>query len=91
MTHRPRWMGIAAALTAALFPPVGKLTAASAVSPDGTSDRAVAPAIERPAASCDAARFKIAIDVGHTVEAPGATSARGVTEYVYNLSLAKLI
>jgi N-acetylmuramoyl-L-alanine amidase len=40
---------------------------------------------------CEPANFKIAIDVGHTPEAPGTTSARGVTEYAYNLELAKRI
>jgi len=40
---------------------------------------------------CRPENFKIAIDVGHTPEAPGATSARGVTEYAYNLLLAKRI
>jgi N-acetylmuramoyl-L-alanine amidase len=43
------------------------------------------------AAACKPADFKIALDVGHTPEASGATSARGVTEYSYNLQLAKQI
>jgi len=43
----------------------------------------------RQAPVCDPARFKIALDVGHTAENPGATSARGVKEYVFNLRLAK--
>jgi N-acetylmuramoyl-L-alanine amidase len=41
--------------------------------------------------ACRPGRFKIALDVGHTIEAPGATSARGVKEYVFNLRLAKEI
>lgn len=41
--------------------------------------------------ACKPERFKIALDVGHTIEAPGATSARGVKEYVFNLRLAKEI
>jgi N-acetylmuramoyl-L-alanine amidase len=41
--------------------------------------------------ACEPADFKIALDVGHTPEASGATSARGVTEYSYNLQLAKRI
>lgn len=41
--------------------------------------------------ACRPADFKIAIDVGHTPEAPGATSARGVTEYAFNLQLAKQV
>lgn len=31
------------------------------------------------------------LDVGHTVDQPGATSARGVTEHIFNLRLAKHI
>lgn len=41
------------------------------------------------AAACDPGRFKTALDVGHTVENQGATSARGVKEYVFNLRLAQ--
>jgi len=44
---------------------------------------------ERHDAACKPERFKIALDVGHTVENQGATSARGVKEYVFNLRLAK--
>ena len=40
-------------------------------------------------AACDPARFKLVLDVGHTVENQGATSARGVKEYVFNLRLAQ--
>jgi N-acetylmuramoyl-L-alanine amidase len=41
--------------------------------------------------TCNRAAFNIAIDVGHTPEAMGATSARGVPEYNYNLQLANQI
>jgi len=40
------------------------------------------------AGSCSAADFRIAIDVGHTRESSGAKSARGVSEFTYNLALA---
>jgi N-acetylmuramoyl-L-alanine amidase len=40
-------------------------------------------------AGCKRENFRIAIDVGHTPEAPGATSARGVKEHMFNLQLAK--
>jgi len=40
-------------------------------------------AVQRRAA-CNPETFKIAVDVGHTIEAPGATSARGVKEYEFN-------
>jgi len=39
--------------------------------------------------ACVPERFKIALDVGHTAENQGATSARGIREYVFNLRLAK--
>lgn len=42
-------------------------------------------------AACDAANFRIVLDVGHTAEAGGARSARGVQEYVFNLRLARQI
>ena len=42
-------------------------------------------------AQCNHAAFRIVVDVGHTAEAPGALSARGVPEYDFNLRLAKEI
>jgi len=45
----------------------------------------------RPADACQRAAFRAVIDVGHTVQAPGATSARGFTEFSFNLNLAKRI
>lgn len=41
--------------------------------------------------NCNRAAFRVIVDVGHGVEAPGAKSARGVFEYEFNLRLAKLI
>ncbi len=53
------------------------------------------PAAQRPAqpaaVQCDAAKFRVIVDVGHTPESPGAISARGVNEYDFNLTLAKAI
>jgi N-acetylmuramoyl-L-alanine amidase len=40
---------------------------------------------------CDHSAFRVVVDVGHTPEAPGAVSARGVPEYDFNLRLAKQI
>ncbi len=37
---------------------------------------------------CDYPRFRAFIDVGHTLEDPGAISARGTPEYDFNLRLA---
>jgi N-acetylmuramoyl-L-alanine amidase len=45
----------------------------------------------KPVATCDRAAFRIVLDVGHTAEVPGAISARGSTEFAFNLRLATLI
>ena len=39
----------------------------------------------RPAETCARAMFRAVIDVGHTEKAFGATSARGLTEFAFNL------
>ena len=46
-----------------------------------------APAAER--GSCTPAGFPVAVDIGHTPEAPGATSARGLPEYLFNAALGR--
>jgi len=59
----------------------------------GAIDRAGAaepPRVGKPAV-CDRAAFRALIDVGHTVEVPGALSARGAPEYGFNLQLADAI
>jgi N-acetylmuramoyl-L-alanine amidase len=48
----------------------------------------MARAEPRPANACARAAFRVVIDVGHTAKAPGATSARGVPEFAFNLTLA---
>jgi N-acetylmuramoyl-L-alanine amidase len=45
----------------------------------------------RPADGCRRAAFRVIIDVGHTEQAPGATSARGISEFVFNVNLARRI
>jgi N-acetylmuramoyl-L-alanine amidase len=50
-----------------------------------------APSPAAPPSSCDRATFRTVIDVGHTLESPGAFSARGVPEYQLNLNLATTI
>jgi N-acetylmuramoyl-L-alanine amidase len=48
------------------------------------------PAATTPAqSSCQHAAFRVVVDVGHTVDVPGAMSARGVPEYAFNLQLAQ--
>jgi len=48
---------------------------------------AAAPAKEE-AARCDRSAFRVVVDVGHTLNVPGAISARGIPEYAFNLQLA---
>jgi N-acetylmuramoyl-L-alanine amidase len=55
------------------------------------SGASAAPEPERAAALCNRDRFRVVIDVGHSREAPGALSARGIPEYEFNLALAKQI
>src|SRR4030081_1928428 len=43
------------------------------------------------APACEPSKFRIVLDVGHTAESEGATSARNVAEVVFNLRLAKEI
>jgi N-acetylmuramoyl-L-alanine amidase len=42
-------------------------------------------------ATCDRARFHLVVDVGHSEKSYGAISARGTTEYDFNLRLATQI
>jgi N-acetylmuramoyl-L-alanine amidase len=51
-----------------------------------------APATAAPAHSnCQPSAFRVVVDVGHTLDVPGALSARGVPEYAFNLQLAQQI
>src|SRR5262249_44878824 len=45
---------------------------------------------KKPAPTCDRGNFRIILDVGHSAEVPGAISARGVGEYTFNLTLARV-
>jgi N-acetylmuramoyl-L-alanine amidase len=55
------------------------------------------PAAPKPSASepavttCDPLKFRIVLDVGHTAKSEGATSARNVPEFSFNLRLAQRI
>lgn len=72
---RPQDLGMPR--TAALALTIGLLVGA----PAGAEE----PEIEiADASSCEAEGFVVAIDVGHTPEAPGATSAHGEAEYSFN-------
>jgi N-acetylmuramoyl-L-alanine amidase len=48
-----------------------------------------APPAKQATASCHPETFRVVVDVGHTAGVPGAMSARGVTEYAFNLALAQ--
>src|SRR5437660_7593747 len=39
--------------------------------------------------ACPRPTFRVVVDVGHTVDVPGAMSARGIAEYAFNLQLAR--
>lgn len=39
--------------------------------------------------ACPRSTFRVVVDVGHTVNVPGAMSARGIAEYAFNLQLAR--
>ena len=53
---------------------------------------ALSPSASKPAApTCDPAKFRIVVDVGHTAESGGADSARNVDEFLYNHRLARRI
>jgi N-acetylmuramoyl-L-alanine amidase len=53
---------------------------------------ALKPSALKPAATmCDPSKFRIVLDVGHTAQSEGATSARNVTEFAFNLRLAQRI
>ena len=49
------------------------------------------PSAFKTGSSCAPAKFKIVLDVGHTAESEGATSARNVPEFSFNLRLAQQI
>jgi N-acetylmuramoyl-L-alanine amidase len=50
-----------------------------------------ASAIRSHSSRCNRAAFRVVLDVGHTVDRHGVLSARGATEYAFNLRLANRI
>jgi N-acetylmuramoyl-L-alanine amidase len=44
-----------------------------------------------PSERCERSAFHVVIDVGHTVQVPGADSARGAPEFEFNLQLSRAI
>lgn len=49
------------------------------------------PPVKPSLAKCEPAKFRLVVDVGHTSESQGATSARNDPEFAFNLRLAKLL
>lgn len=50
------------------------------------------PSVSQPvAAMCDPAKFRLVLDVGHTADSEGATSARNLAEFAFNLRLSRRI
>jgi len=84
-----------AAVTPAGVTPAAATPAAvtpAAVTPAATPPAtATATAAVPPRTDCPSAKFRVVIDVGHALDAPGALSARGVTEYAFNLQLGQNI
>ena len=80
---------ITAALAASLIP----LLALPAEHGDAAAARKMKRAAIKPPASetCDPRKFRIILDVGHTSESQGATSARNDVEFGFNLYLARLV
>jgi N-acetylmuramoyl-L-alanine amidase len=80
---RHRRIGIAlAALSIALSQSSSNIAGAQTV---------VAAPGESKSSKCNRAKFRLLLDVGHTVEDGGAIGARGVPEYEFNLRLARQI
>ena len=75
--------------------PAASAKRAAAPKPHTVKLAALGPAnlnLLKPAASrCDPSKFRIVLDVGHTAESEGATSARNVPEFTFNLRLARRI
>jgi N-acetylmuramoyl-L-alanine amidase len=70
---------------------LGVLATAFAMVCGATLAPAAEPSKRTAAPACNRAQFRTVVDVGHTLESPGAESARGVWEYDFNLRLAKQV
>lgn len=81
---------VVALLLAAAPMPIGKAQAAPANEATAAAPASATAAVAA-AAKCDRGKFRIILDVGHTAESYGATSARNVPEFEYNLNLGRRI
>jgi N-acetylmuramoyl-L-alanine amidase len=68
---------------------------AAAAKPHRARHAIAAPTAAKPdkpiATTCDPAKFRIVLDVGHTSKSEGAISARNMPEFAFNLHLARRI
>lgn len=55
----------------------------------GENQKPIAASVASAQSTCNRSAFRIVLDVGHTVDVPGAMSARGVPEYAFNLQLSQ--
>ena len=55
----------------------------------GDDQKPIGAPTPSPQSKCNASTFRVVLDVGHTVDVPGAMSARAVPEYAFNLQLAQ--
>ena len=70
-------------------PAFGQSTGTATPATAGKTAAKVPAKADTPVRSaCNRDAFRVIVDVGHTAEAPGAKSARGVYEYEFNLRLA---
>jgi N-acetylmuramoyl-L-alanine amidase len=74
-------LAVASLLLASLLPATSGLAAGRPATPGA--------ATTPDAGACQRASFRVLLDVGHSAEVPGATSARGVPEYDFNLRLGQ--
>jgi N-acetylmuramoyl-L-alanine amidase len=69
--------------------PVAASPASNAANVQATAKPAAAPKPDAKSAACHPENFRVMVDVGHTEAVAGAMSARGATEYSFNLALAQ--
>ncbi len=73
----------------AVKPVVTPVSTSSAAAAVNTQAAAKPVSAAKPVAACHPENFRVIVDVGHTEAVPGAMSARGATEYSFNLALAQ--
>jgi len=86
-----RFLLVICALALASLPPSSSHNAEAGSGIRTDSSVLHQPSNDQATKPCVPDDFRMAVDVGHTIEASGALSARGVTEYSFNLKLAQRI